>query len=144
VSNPSIMTLENQPAVIGLQSHALYPGHRRGGGHYPAGDHRHQLSGDPPVIEANGARQIHLIIDIEDGTFANQPGPQSTPDVRKGNVSTQAVIQEQQSLVIGGFHVSEAVDSLDRVPLLGQIPGWASGCFRPRTTLKIAVNDCLF
>ena len=76
----------------------------------------------PRVIEANGANQIHLIIDIEDGTFADTTGQQSTPDVRKGNVSTQAVIHERQSLVIGGFHVAEESDNLNKIPVLGNIP----------------------
>lgn len=42
--------------------------------------------------------------------------------MRKGRVSTQAVISAQQSLVIGGFHVAEGVESLNRVPLLWRIP----------------------
>ncbi len=122
VSNPSIMTLENQPAVIDFNRTHYIQAIGEGVATIQPVTTGTSFQVIPRVIEANGARQIHLIIDIEDGTFANQPGPQSTPDVRKGNVSTQAVIQEQQSLVIGGFHVSEAVDSLDRVPLLGQIP----------------------
>ena len=32
------------------------------------------------------------------------------------------LIAEKQSLVIGGFHVADEVDNLNKVPLLGNIP----------------------
>lgn len=122
VSNPSIMTLENQPAVIDFNRTQYIKAVGDGVANIMPVTVGTSFQVVPRVIDANGAHQIHLIIDIEDGTFSDSVGEDSSPDVRKGKVSTQAVISEQQSLVIGGFHVAEDVDSLNRVPLLGRIP----------------------
>lgn len=122
VSNPSIMTLENQPAVIDFNRTQYIQAVGEGVANIMPVTTGTSFQVIPRVIEASGANQIHLIIDIEDGTFADNTGQHSTPDVRKGNISTQAVIHEKQSLVIGGFHVAEEVDSRNRVPVLGNIP----------------------
>lgn len=122
VSNPSIMTLENQPAVIDFNRTQYIQAIGEGVANIMPVTTGTSFQVIPRVIEANGANQIHLIIDIEDGTFADNTGQQSTPDVRKGNVSTQAVIHEKQSLVIGGFHVAEEADNLNKIPVLGNIP----------------------
>ena len=122
VSNPSIMTLENQPAVIDFNRTQYIQAIGEGVANIMPVTTGTSFQVIPRVIEANGANQIHLIIDIEDGTFADNTGQQFTPDVRKGNVSTQAVIHEQQSLVIGGFHVAEEADNLNKIPVLGNIP----------------------
>jgi len=42
--------------------------------------------------------------------------------VRRGKVSTQAVMAEKSSLVVGGFHVTENTDTQRKVPVLGDIP----------------------
>ena len=122
VSNPSIMTLENQPAVIDFNRTQYIKAVGKEVANITPVTTGTSFQVIPRVITANGAYRIHLIIDIEDGTFASNTNPDSTPDVRKGKVSTQAVISEQQSLVIGGFHVAEEVDSRNQVPLLGRIP----------------------
>jgi len=44
------------------------------------------------------------------------------PSVRTGNVSTQAVIAEDGSLVVGGFHVLETDDKVRKIPWLSDIP----------------------
>lgn len=123
VSNPSIMTLENQPAVIDFNRTQYIQAVGEGVANIMPVTAGTSLQVVPRVITANGDNQIHLIIDIEDGNFANSTkGDSRTLDVRKGKISTQAVIAEKQSLVIGGFHVAEEVDSLNKVPLLGDIP----------------------
>ncbi|WP_300729768.1 type III secretion system outer membrane ring subunit SctC [Pseudomonas sp.] len=122
VSNPSIMTLENQPAVIDFNRTQYIKAVGDGVANILPVTVGTSFQVVPRVINANSTHQVHLIIDIEDGNFSEPSGENSSPDVRKGKVSTQAVISEQQSLVIGGFHVAEDVDSLNRVPLLWRIP----------------------
>jgi type III secretion protein C len=93
VANPSVLTLENQPAVIDF-SRTEY-------------------------ISAIGER-VATVEPITAGTSL-QVG-QQTPSVRRGVVSTQAVMGESRSLVVGGFHTEETGDNLERVPWLGRIP----------------------
>ncbi|WP_256930181.1 type III secretion system outer membrane ring subunit SctC [Pseudomonas sp. D1HM] len=123
VSNPSIMTLENQPAVIDFNRTQYIQAVGDGVANILPVTAGTSLQAIPRVITTNGANQVHLIIDIEDGNFATADNASTaTPDVRKGKISTQAVIAEKQSLVIGGFHVAEGVSRLNKVPLLGDIP----------------------
>lgn len=136
VSNPSIMTLENQPAVIDFNRTQYIKAVGEGVANIMPVTAGTSFQVIPRVITANGMNQIHLIIDIEDGTFSDTPTEPSTPDVRKGKVSTQAVIAEKQSLVIGGFHVADEVDNLNKVPLLGDIPLLGKLLFSSSETTK--------
>lgn len=121
VSNPSVLTLENQPAVIdfnrtqyitaGTENATILP--------VTVGTSFQVV---PRVITARGTHKIHLAVDIEDGNFIENDSREGGLDVRRGNVSTQAVMAEKRSLVIGGFHVAENTDKLNKIPLLGDIP----------------------
>ncbi|MBK5435836.1 type III secretion system outer membrane ring subunit SctC [Pseudomonas sp. TH32] len=121
VSNPSVLTLENQPAVIdfnrtqyltaGTEAATILP--------ITVGTSFQVV---PRVITTRGQHQIHLVVDIEDGNFDESNPERTGPDVRRGKVSTQAVMAEKRSLVVGGFHVTESTDKQNKVPLLGDIP----------------------
>jgi type III secretion protein C len=122
VANPSVLTLENQPAVIDFsRTEYLTAVGERVANIVPvtAGT---SLQVVPHAIEAGEANLIQLVVDIEDGLIEASQAGQDTPSVRRGNVSTQAVVDEKRSLVIGGFHVEETGDNEQRVPLLGSIP----------------------
>ncbi|MGY2137271.1 type III secretion system outer membrane ring subunit SctC [Pseudomonas reactans] len=123
VSNPSVLTLENQPAVIDFnRTQYLTPG-RENATILPVTVGT-SVQVVPRVITSRGSHQIHLAVDIEDGTFdeSNPNRDLRDLDVRSGNVSTQAVMAEKRSMVVGGFHVTESTDKQNKVPLLGDIP----------------------
>ncbi|AUG05741.1 type III secretion system outer membrane ring subunit SctC [Pseudomonas sp. S09G 359] len=121
VSNPSVLTLENQPAVIdfnrtqyltaGTEVATILP--------ITVGT---SFQVAPRVITTRGTHQVHLSIDIEDGNFDESNPDRIGPDVRRGKVSTQAVMAEKRSLVVGGFHVTESSDRHSKIPFLGDIP----------------------
>jgi type III secretion protein C len=121
VSNPSVLTLENQPAIIdfnrtqyltaGTENATILP--------ITVGTSFQVV---PRVITSRGGNQIHLAIDIEDGNFDESNPERIGPDVRRGKVSTQAVMAEKRSLVVGGFHVTESADKQNKIPVLGNIP----------------------
>lgn len=121
VSNPSVLTLENQPAVIdfnrtqylvaGTENATILP--------VTAGT---SFQVAPRVITSKGSHQVHLVVDIEDGNFNDSNVSIGGLDVRRGKVSTQAVMAEKSSLVVGGFHVTENTDTQRKVPVLGDIP----------------------
>ncbi|MGY2270792.1 MULTISPECIES: type III secretion system outer membrane ring subunit SctC [Pseudomonas] len=123
VSNPSVLTLENQPAVIDFnRTQYITPG-RDYATILPVTVGT-SLQVVPRVTTGRGVHQIHLAIDIEDGNFdeTNPERDANHPDVRRGKVSTQAVMQEKRSLVVGGFHVTDSSDQQKKIPLLGDIP----------------------
>ena len=121
VSNPTVLTLENQPAVIDFNRTQYLTAGNEIATILPitVGTSFQVI---PRVITSRGSHQIHLAIDIEDGNFDESNPNRLGPDVRKGAVSTQAVMAEKRSLVVGGFHVTENADTLNKIPLLGDIP----------------------
>ena len=121
VSNPSVLTLENQPAVIDFNRTQYLTAGRENATILPitVGTSFQVV---PRVITSRGGHQIHLAVDIEDGNFDESNPDRLGPDVRRGKVSTQAVMAEKRSLVVGGFHVTESSDKQRKVPLLGDIP----------------------
>ena len=121
VSNPSVLTLENQPAVIDFnRTQYLTPGRENATILPVTVGTSFQVV--PRVITSRGGHQIHLVVDIEDGNFDESNPTPGQLDVRRGKVSTQAVMAEKRSLVVGGFHVTESTDKHNKVPLLGDIP----------------------
>ncbi|OLU33676.1 EscC/YscC/HrcC family type III secretion system outer membrane ring protein [Pseudomonas sp. PA15(2017)] len=133
VGNPSILTLENQPAVIDFsRTEYLTALAERVANIAPitAGT---SLQVIPRSLNHNGRSQVQLIVDIEDGQIVESQIKDEQPSVRRGNVSTQAVIAEHGSLVIGGFHGVEANDRLNKVPLLGDIPVIGKLLFQSRS-----------
>jgi type III secretion protein C len=121
VSNPSVLTLENQPAVIDFNRTQYLTAGNEVATILPitVGTSFQVV---PRVTTSGGAHQVHLAVDIEDGNFDESNPDRIGPDVRRGKVSTQAVIAEKRSLVVGGFHVTESTDKRSKVPLLGDIP----------------------
>lgn len=133
IGNPSILTLENQPAVIDFsRTEYLTALAERVANIAPitAGT---SLQVIPRSLDHNGRSQIQLIVDIEDGQIIESQITEEQPSVRRGNVSTQAVIAEHGSLVIGGFHGVEANDRLNKIPLLGDIPVIGKLLFQSRS-----------
>lgn len=121
IARPSVLTLENQPAVIDFsRTQYITATGERVANIMPitAGT---SLQVIPRTIPGAQHNRFQLIVDIEDGQL-EQARDQQTPTVKRGTVSTQAVISENRSLVIGGFHVDERGNHENQVPLLGQLP----------------------
>lgn len=143
IGNPSILTLENQPAVIDFsRTEYLTALSERVANIAPitAGT---SLQVIPRALEKGGKSQVQLIVDIEDGQIDVSQINDEQPSVRRGNVSTQAVIAERGSLVIGGFHGLEANDRINKIPLLGDIPYIGKLLFQSRSR-ELSQRERLF
>jgi len=75
----------------------------------------------PRVIENGQERVVQLVVDIEDGQIQDRL-IDTLPTVRRSNVSTQAIVLENETLLIGGYNTDQNIERVDRVPLLGEIP----------------------
>ena len=65
--------------------------------------------------------RIKLLVRVEDGSLTSQT-VDNLPVVERSSVNTQALIQEGQSLLIGGLMRQSSNDAVDKVPFLGDIP----------------------
>ncbi|RAT61652.1 type III secretion system outer membrane ring subunit SctC, partial [Lonsdalea populi] len=130
VGNPSVLTLENQPAVVDFSRTAFITATGERVADIQPVTAGTSLQVTPRVIGKGDQNSIQLVIDIEDGQLeTNADG--NAAGVKRGTVSTQALIGENRALVLGGFHVEESGDRDRRIPLLGDIP-WIGKLFTSR------------
>ncbi|SEK10056.1 MULTISPECIES: type III secretion system outer membrane ring subunit SctC [unclassified Variovorax] len=95
----------------------------------------------PHYIErANGA-VVQLDVDIEDGQIQDRT-IDDLPTIRKSVVSTQAIVGENQTLLIGGYNTRQATRQNDRVPGLGRLP--VVGLFFSNRTDNVQSRERLF
>jgi hypothetical protein len=121
LAKPSIITIDNLGAVLDLNRTAYIRliGER-------VADVMPVTAGTllkvtPRVINEGGSVRVHLVVDIEDGELQEVEGS-ATPSVQRSTISTQAIIEENQALVIGGYQSQTDNRSRQRVPVLGDIP----------------------
>jgi len=121
-SSPSILTVENVGAVLDL-SQTFYV--------QTVGDHVANVTPvsagtilrvTPRLIERNGSRAIQMAIDIQDGQLVFPDGQNVLPTVANSTISTQAIVGEGESLLIGGYNTDTTSADRNRVPGLGRLP----------------------
>lgn len=121
VSSPQVLTLSNVEAVFdnsqtfyvrvnGYQDVDLF--------NVSAGTN---LRVTPHVFKDNGQVRIKLLVNVEDGSITNRT-VDNLPVVERSAVNTQALIQEGESLLIGGLVRQSSGSNVDKVPLLGDLP----------------------
>ena len=121
LAKPSIITVDNLGAVLDLNRTAYIRliGER-------VADVMPVTAGTllkvtPRVITEGNSQRVHLVVDIEDGELQETEGS-ATPSVQRSTISTQAIIEENQALVIGGYQSQTDHRSKQRIPVLSNIP----------------------
>ncbi|MDP0562694.1 MAG: type III secretion system outer membrane ring subunit SctC [Candidatus Endonucleobacter sp. (ex Gigantidas childressi)] len=121
ISRPSIITLDNLEAVLdnsftsyvkveANQDAQLFP--------VTSGT---VVQVTPRIIQEANSRKIHMRINIQDGKNASE-NTQTVPVITNSSLNTQAIIHENESLLIGGFYKEETETALTKIPILGDIP----------------------
>lgn len=75
----------------------------------------------PRVIDENGEKRILLQVDIQDGSLKSTQGIE-LPQVENSSLSTQALILQDQAILIGGYNRETTLSNEFKVPLLGDLP----------------------
>ncbi|MBP2169581.1 type III secretion protein C [Erwinia toletana] len=121
IANPSILTLENQPAVIDFSDTAYIRAIGERVADIQAVTAGTSLRVTPRAISGHQKSSIQLIVDVEDGKLdKNDDG--EAEGTNNGVISTQALVEAKRSLVMGGFHTKQSGDRERRIPILGSIP----------------------
>ncbi len=121
VSRPSVLTVDNLGALIDL-SETLYLQSigERVASVLPISVGT-TLKVTPHIIDTPQGQSVHLIVDIEDGAIQDT-STQALPRIRRSTIGTQAVMNERESLLIGGFNSESNLRQNDKVPGLGDLP----------------------
>lgn len=134
VSSPSVLTMENVEAVIrteetfyvrvaGEQEVDLFD--------VTAGV---QFRVTPSVVAENGERSFRLYVDITDGNFQDT-SVDNVPGTRESAITTQAMVPESKTLLLGGYFIERKTSNTRQVPFLGDIP-LVGNAFKRKETLN--------
>lgn len=141
LATPTVLTLDNVAAVLDLSQSAYVSliGERVADmSDITAGT---MLRVIPRIIDDGGNTRIRLEVDIEDGSLNNNNDSSSSSSNRSNNggtistsvtrstINTQAIIDAQQTLMIGGYRAESLIRNRQKVPLLGDLPV-VGGLFR--------------
>lgn len=122
LARPTIVTQDNVSAYIDLsQTLFLQVAGERVADVVPvtAGS---LLQVTPRIVNNDNEERIFLRIEIQDGSLSEGTSGISLPRVQNTSLSTQALIQREKAILIGGYN-RESTDVKDyKVPVLGSIP----------------------
>jgi type III secretion protein C len=79
----------------------------------------------PHIIDEDEASLVKLSIQIEDGELLDEE-VDDIPVVKRSVINTQAVVGEEESLLIGGYFKEKNARTRQTIPCLGSVPllGW--------------------
>lgn len=126
IAKPTVLTINNVAAVLDLSQTLYVPliGERTTDlANITAGT---MLRVVPRILNEGGINRVHLNVDIEDGNLGDTDVKSK---VTRSTISTQAIIDVQQTLMIGGYHVESTEKIQNKVPGLSDIP-LIGGLFR--------------
>ena len=124
VANTSILTLENQPALIDLSSTFYIRNIGENVASVTPVTTGTLLNITPQLLEINdaeGRHEVQLFINVEDGKVQEQT-VDGIPVISNSKINTKAVIAAGKSLVIGGHKLQSTGQSNRSVPFLSSIP----------------------
>ncbi|MFZ2266073.1 MAG: type IV pilus secretin PilQ [Azonexus sp.] len=73
-----------------------------------------------PQITPEGTVKMALLVKKEDADFAN--APQGNPAIKSSIVETNVVVENGGTVVVGGVYITNTTSTVEKVPLLGDIP----------------------
>lgn len=140
-SRPSVLTSENLGALLDLsETFYIRSTGERVASVTPvtAGT---TLRVTPRVIREGGRNMVQLKIDIEDGTIQDRQ-IDALPTVRRSSVSTQAMVMQDEALLIAGYTSDQNIVANQRVPGLGDLP--AIGALFSTRTRTVQKRERMF
>ena len=123
LARPSVLTLDNMEAVLdNSQTFYVEVASTEDAQLFPV-TYGSVLKVTPRIVEEVTGRKIHLSVNIQDGARGDtRENVKELPTIKNSTISTQAVIDENESLLIGGYYYESNNQSVSKVPVLGDIP----------------------
>lgn len=126
ISRPSILTLDNLEAVLDNSSTSYVKVESNDDAKLFPVTSGTVVQVTPRIVQETFGRRIHMSVNIQDGNQTTEDAtvnaPSPTPVTTNSSISTQAIISEQESLLIGGFYKETEQEGTNKIPLLGDIP----------------------
>jgi type III secretion protein C len=122
LSKPSVLTLDNVAAIIETSKvhYQALTGTNTTNAYTQTADSRMQVV--PHIIpgesDERGKRKMKLFVDISEGSFATD----ESGTVTTHSLNTQAVLYEDQSLMVGGYNMETNSKGDGGIPVLKDLP----------------------
>lgn len=129
VSSPQVLTLSNVEAVFDNSSTFFVRVAGRDDVDLFNVSAGTTLRVTPHVFKDNNQVRIKMLVSIEDGSISATKTVDTLPVVNRSAISTQALIFEGESLLVGGITRESNNDDVTKVPVLGDLP-LIGGLFR--------------
>ena len=121
VSKPSILTLDNLEAIFDNSStFYVKVASQEDAELFPVTSGT-VVQVTPRIVKENAGRRIHMSVNIQDGGDSEET-VEAIPKVSNSSISTQAIVNENESLLIGGFYREREDQKSTKVPVLGDLP----------------------
>src|SRR5262249_4469488 len=130
LSKPEIVTVENAKASIVLGSEIPYATVSSAGTQIQFKEGAPRLGGPPPLVygENNGnpAQMKRPLVGHHAGALVQAGGGAAVPIINKRKTETEVLVKEGDTLVVGGITQRTDLETVRKVPILGDIPvfGW--------------------
>lgn len=122
VTSPSVLTMENVQAVIRTEEKVYV----RVAGNMETDLYDVstgvQFRVTPSVVTEGDAKIFRLTIEITDGSFVTTQTVDAIPGTRESSITTQAMVPESKTLLLGGYFVERKSKNFNGVPILSKIP----------------------
>jgi type III secretion protein C len=130
LATPTVLTLDNVAAVLDLSQTRYLPLLAERFADLADVTAGTMLRVIPRIVRDGTATRVRLEVDIEDGALGDNTA--TSTSVTRSTISTQAIVDVQQTLVIGGYHADSLSSNKQKVPVLGDVP-FVGGLFRNET-----------
>ncbi|MCK5893920.1 MAG: type III secretion system outer membrane ring subunit SctC [Endozoicomonadaceae bacterium] len=123
LARPSVLTLDNMEAILdNSQTFYVEVASSDDAQLFPV-TYGSVLKVTPRIVEEITGRRIHMSVNIQDGARGDsKQNVKELPTIKNSSISTQAVIDENESLLIGGYYYESKNQNIHKVPLVGDIP----------------------
>lgn len=123
LARPSVLTLDNMEAVLdNSQTFYVEVASSDDAQLFPV-TYGSVLKVTPRIVKEVTGRRIHMSVNIQDGARGDsKQNVKELPTIKNSSISTQAVIDENESLLIGGYYYESKNQSIHKVPVFGDIP----------------------
>jgi len=139
VSSPSVLTLNNMPAVLNRDTTFYTKVSSKNSASLQQVSTGELLSVTPHIINGSGGKkneQMLLTLNIQDGSPSDSTQEvDNLPQTQNSEINTEAQLKYGQSLLIGGFVRDETLTKKNGIPVLGDIP-LIGGLFRSTSHTK--------
>jgi type III secretion protein C len=122
LAKPSVITLENLVAVLDLSQTVYLKATGERVATIEPVTAGMLLRVTPRVTVNKAGVEVHLTVDIEDGKISDTGVGSDSASVQRSTISTQAVLHNEQSLIIGGYNADSSSRQDRGVPVLSRIP----------------------